>query len=157
MIPIEPLKERAAALGVANNITWDLRYVSDAEMGKVLSRADIFAFPYREIDTSGVLMSCLPYGKPIIASGIGAFPTLLGDGTHGRIVPPNDPQALAEAIAGLVTNPSLLATCGHNVARLSKQIPSWDTIAGQTMALYEVLIRSRLDTVRSTPVGVMAA
>jgi glycosyltransferase involved in cell wall biosynthesis len=157
MIPMEPLKERAAALGVARNITWDLRYVSDADMGEVFSQADIFAFPYREIDTSGVLMSCLPYGKPIIASAIGAFPTLLRDGTHGRIVPPNDPHALAEAIASLLNDPSMLTTCGHNVALLSGQIPSWDAIAGQTIALYDVLIRSRMDAPRGAPVGAMAA
>ena len=143
MIPIEPMMKRAEELGVADHITWQLRYVSDADMGEVFSQADIFAFPYREIDTSGVLMSCLPYGKPIIATGIGAFQKLLQDGTHGRIIPPNDPDALAGAIGGLLADPSLLRTYGRNVALLTTRIPSWDAIAGQTMALYETLVSAR--------------
>ena len=143
IIPVEPLIKRAEALGIADRVIWDLRYVSEAEMGEVFSKADIFAFPYREIDTSGVLMSCLPYGKPIIASGIGAFQKLLRDGTHGRVVPPDDPDALAEAIRSLLAEPSLLLSCGRNVALLSARIPSWDAIAEQTMGLYETLVQAR--------------
>jgi glycosyltransferase involved in cell wall biosynthesis len=137
LIPVEPLRTRAEALGVSEMIDWDLRYVSDADMGEIFGRADIFAFPYREIDTSGVLMSCLPYGKPIIASEIGAFQKLLLDGAHGRTVPPDDPDALAEAIASLVANPAMLETCGRNVMLLSGRIPTWDKIAEETMELYE--------------------
>jgi glycosyltransferase involved in cell wall biosynthesis len=144
LIPIEPFKERAAALGIADNITWDLRYVSDADMAGVFSRADIFAFPYREIDTSGVLMACLQYGKPIIASGIGAFRTLLQDGVHGSVVPPDDPDALAEALRGMAADHSMRATYGRNVAFLGTRIPSWDEIAGQTVALYDALVRERI-------------
>jgi glycosyltransferase involved in cell wall biosynthesis len=143
IIPVEPLMKRTEALGIADRFIWDLRYVSEAEMGEVFSKADIFAFPYREIDTSGVLMSCLPYGKPIIASAIGAFQKLLRDGTHGRVVPPDDPDALAEAIRSLLADPLLLRSCGRNVALLSARIPSWDAIAEQTMGLYETLVRAR--------------
>jgi glycosyltransferase involved in cell wall biosynthesis len=143
MIPVEPMKRRAEALGIGDNITWDLRYVSEENMAEVFSQADIFAFPYREIDTSGVLMSCLPYGKPIIASEIGAFQKLLQDRVHGRVIPPGDPEALSDAISSLVSNPALMQACGKNVGFLSEQIPSWDTIAGQTIRLYERLLRQR--------------
>lgn len=143
MMAVDTLQQRAAALGVAGNIVWDLRYVSDGDMAAVFRQADIFAFPYREIDTSGVLMSCLPYGKPIIASAVGAFPKILEDGVHGRIVPPEDPAALADAVTALLTDPALRATYGHNVTTLSARIPSWDVIAKQTMAVYERLIRAR--------------
>jgi glycosyltransferase involved in cell wall biosynthesis len=150
LIPIEPFKDRAAALGIAENISWDLRYVSDSDMGDVFSKADVFAFPYREIDTSGVLMACLPYGKPVIASGIGAFRTLLQDGVHGRVVPPNDPDALAEALRGMAADPLMRATCGRNVAALGAQLPSWAEIAGQTMSLYDQLVRERMKQTSDT-------
>jgi glycosyltransferase involved in cell wall biosynthesis len=143
MIPIEPLQARAAALGVSGNIEWDLRYVSDSDMANVFGRADIFAFPYREIDTSGVLMACLPYARPIIASRIGAFATLLQDGVHGRIVPPNDPAALAEAVAALLGDTQLLRRCGEHVGQLAGKIPSWAEIAERTTELYEQLVRAR--------------
>jgi glycosyltransferase involved in cell wall biosynthesis len=143
MIPVEPMKRRAEVLGIGDNISWDLRYVSEENMGEVFSQADIFAFPYREIDTSGVLMSCLPYRKPIIASAIGAFQALLQDGLHGRVVPPGDPAALSEAIGSLIGNPTLMQDCGENVGLLSGRIPSWGAIARQTIRLYERLLQQR--------------
>jgi glycosyltransferase involved in cell wall biosynthesis len=146
MIPVEPMKRRAEALGIGDNIIWDLRYVSEENMAEVFNQADIFAFPYREIDTSGVLMSCLPYRKPIIASRIGAFQKLLQDGVHGRVVPPGDPEALSAAISSLIGNPALMRACGKNVGLLSQRIPSWDAIAGQTIRLYESLLQQRAST-----------
>jgi glycosyltransferase involved in cell wall biosynthesis len=151
MIPIEPLAKRAEELGVADAVRWDLRYVSEAHMSEVFSQADVFAFPYREIDTSGVLMACLPYGKPIIASGIGAFGKLLKDGVHGRVVAPNDPEALAKALQEMLADPSKLQTYGRAVSALSSEIPSWDAIAGQTVSLYEGLLRA---AARSTPASI---
>jgi glycosyltransferase involved in cell wall biosynthesis len=157
MIPVQPLMRRAEALGVADSIVWKLGYATEDDMGKVFCQADIFAFPYREIDTSGVLMSCLPYGKPIIASGIGAFQKLLRNGTHGRIVPPDDPIALAEAIETLLADPELLRSCGRNVGLPSTQIPSWDVIAERTSALYEALVRARENAVGAPMTQPMAA
>ena len=40
-IDIEPLKARAAELGIADRVDWDLRYVGDAEIGPILA-ADAF-------------------------------------------------------------------------------------------------------------------
>jgi glycosyltransferase involved in cell wall biosynthesis len=143
MISVDRLRNRAEMLRVADKVTWDLRYVSEAEMGTVFNQADVFAFPYREIDTSGVLMSCLQYGKPIIASDIGGFKELLRDGIHGRLIPPNRSDALADAIAGFLADRSSLQTYGHNVAQLTARISSWNSIAGLTMALYERLVAAR--------------
>jgi glycosyltransferase involved in cell wall biosynthesis len=150
MMPMDPLLKLAEDRGVASNMKWDLRYVSEADMGDVFSQADFFAFPYREIDTSGVLMACLPFGKPIVASGLGAFQKLLQDGIHGRVIPPNDVDALADAIGSLLANPSLWPAYGRNVAMLSGQIPTWEAIAGKTMALYENLLAERAGRRRAT-------
>jgi glycosyltransferase involved in cell wall biosynthesis len=134
--PIGKLKQRAAELGVADHVTWDLRFVPDSEVDAIMRQTDIFAFPYREIDTSGVLMSCLPYGKPIVAARLGAFSTLLKDGVHGHLVPPEDPDALRDALATLIGDQSAREVYGRNVASLSTTIPSWAEIADRTIAVY---------------------
>jgi D-inositol-3-phosphate glycosyltransferase len=67
----------------------------------------------------------------------------LQDRRHGRLVPPDDPEALSEAISSLIGNPALMQACGENVGLLSKRIPSWDAIAGQTIRLYEGLLQQR--------------
>jgi glycosyltransferase involved in cell wall biosynthesis len=144
-MPLAPLQARAQALGIGARIDWDLRYVAEAEIGGILAGADIIAFPYREIDTSGVLMAAVPYGKPIVASAIGAFAELLRDGVHGRLVPPEQPQALSVALADLLADPVRARAMGAAVQSLGDTMPSWDDIAGRTLALYDRVIQTRYE------------
>jgi glycosyltransferase involved in cell wall biosynthesis len=139
-MPLEPLQARARELGVADRITWELRYVRDDEIGGIIGAADILAFPYRQIDASGVLMVALRYGKPIIASGIGAFAELLRDGEHGRLVPPENVPALRDALAELLADPVRAAAMGEKVRGIAGGIPNWPEIADATLALYRRLI-----------------
>jgi glycosyltransferase involved in cell wall biosynthesis len=141
-IDLAPLQARATALGIADRIRWDPRYVGDAEIGAILAEADLLAFPYREIDASGVLMASFPYGKPIVASSIGAFRELLADGVHGRLVAPEDPAALAAALADVLADPARAAAMGARVRALADDIPGWDEIARRTAALYRRLAGS---------------
>ena len=138
-IDLAPLQARAAELGIAERVSWELRYVGDDEIGALLSAADILAFPYRDIDASGVLMASFPYGKPIVASAIGAFNELLRDGEHGRLIPPNDPEKLAAALGELLSDPAKAQAMGERVRAIAAGIPGWDEIARRTMALYTVL------------------
>jgi glycosyltransferase involved in cell wall biosynthesis len=59
-------------------------------------------------------------GRPIVATSVGAVPELIEDGEHGLLVPPNDDQALAGAIAQLLGNPDL-ARCLGKQARARVQ------------------------------------
>ena len=75
-MPIEPLRERAEVLGVAGRITWDLRFVPEAEVPAVLARARVVALPYRWIEGSGVLATALAQGVPPVVTAVGTFPEL---------------------------------------------------------------------------------
>jgi glycosyltransferase involved in cell wall biosynthesis len=150
-IEIEPLEARAAELGISDRVLWEPRYVSDAEIGGILADADVLAFPYREIDASGVLMASFPYGKPIVATSIGAFRELLKDGEHGRLIPQEDPAALAEALAGILADPVRAAEMGGRVRALADGIPGWDEIARRTIALYESLARPSSEALTLSP------
>src|SRR5579883_1432058 len=139
----EPLRARARPLGIADRIEWDLRYLRDAEIGGVIAAADILAFPYRQIDASGVLMAALSYGKPIVASAMGAFAELLRDGVHGRLVPPGDTKALGDALAELIADPPRRAAMGEAVRSIAGVVPDWPEIGRRTLALYESLLARR--------------
>ena len=82
-----------------------LDFVSDAEMAELFDDADVLVFPYRGIDTSGVLMAAIARGIPVVASGIGCFVEMLSDGREGRLVAPDDPSALAAALIDLIEDP----------------------------------------------------
>jgi glycosyltransferase involved in cell wall biosynthesis len=152
LMPLDAIRARVTELGIGHDVEWDLRYVGDAEIGAILGAADILAFPYRDIDASGVLMSAVPYGKPIVASSLGVFAAMLKDGVHGRLVPPNDPAALADALASLIADPAAARRMGDAVRALDGEIPGWGDIAGRTVDLYRRLIDRR-----PQPAGEMTA
>jgi glycosyltransferase involved in cell wall biosynthesis len=151
-VALAPIEARAAALGIADRIDWDLRYVADAEIGGIIASCDILAFPYRDIEASGVLMAALACGKPIVASALGAFAELLRDGEHGRLVAPDDADALAAALGDLLDDPARAVRMGEKVAALAAEVPDWRRIAASTIALYEELLRER----RAWPIGAPA-
>ena len=118
----------------------DLRFdfVSDDEMAELFDKADALVFPYRAIDTSGVLMAAIARGIPVVASNIGCFAEMLNDGEEGRLVPPNDPRSLAVALADLIDDPSKVAAMRTGMTALRQRVPSWRRIAETTVGVYEL-------------------
>ena len=132
----------AAAAGMPE-IRFDFRFVPDDEMAGLFRWADVLAFPYREIEMSGVLMAALKTARPMVASNIGGFAELLRDGETGLLVPPGDVAGLARAITRLVEEPQTRARMAVGLVDLVGAIPSWDTIAAETEGLYAAVIAER--------------
>jgi glycosyltransferase involved in cell wall biosynthesis len=137
---MEPLFALARKLGVESNIVWDLRFVADDELNRIFAEADVMVMPYREIDASGVLMLGLSTGLPIVASRIGLFAEVLEEGQHGRLVAPDAPAELAEALTALVDSSAERSRMRDNVRTLRDSIPDWHSIGAQTAALYTVAL-----------------
>lgn len=117
----------------------DLRFdfISDAEMVALFDETDFLIFPYREIDTSGVLMVAVARGIPVIASKIGCFAEMLTDGDEGVLVPPGDPKKLADAMAALIAAPERRGLMAKKMKAMQERVPSWDAIAKATTIVYE--------------------
>ncbi|MGI9451262.1 MAG: glycosyltransferase family 4 protein [Geminicoccaceae bacterium] len=129
----------------------DLRFdfVSDADMATLFDDTDFLVFPYREIDTSGVLMVAAARGIPVIASNIGCFAEMLTDGEEGLLVPPGDPKRLADAMLALMSSPECHASMALNMQALRQRVPSWNAIAKATTIVYE---RAQMEPI-TQPVG----
>lgn len=139
---MEPLFALARELGVDALAQWDLRFVDEDEMPAIFAEADVMVMPYREIDASGVLMSAMAAGRPIVASRIGNFAETLEDGRHGRLVAPDDPAALAQALTEMVEAPERRLAMGRAVRELLDSIPDWTAIGKMTEAVYRLARRS---------------
>lgn len=133
---VEPLVAQAQQSGIADRIDFDFRFVEESEIPALFAAADVLVMPYREIDASGVLMSSLAAGLPIVASRMGLFAEMLVDGQHGRLVTPENVDDLSSALAGLIANPASLPYMGLQVRRLVADIPGWDEIARRTSTIY---------------------
>ena len=137
---LEPLRRLAAE--APGRVRFLTRFVEDAEIPPIMRRADVVVLPYRDVEHSGVLYAALAFGKPLVLSAVGGFPEV-GAGGVARLVPPEDPAALAAALAELVGEEAARAELGEAAARAAAGSYSWDEAARQTLALYEELLEAR--------------
>lgn len=63
------------------------------------------------------LMEAAASGVPVVASALSGIPEAIDDGVEGFLVPPGDPQALADAIGRLAADPDLRCRLGAAARR----------------------------------------
>jgi succinoglycan biosynthesis protein ExoA len=97
-----PTLAQIESLGLRECLELRPRRLSEQEMADLFAEADCFLFPYRQIDASGVYFLVKSWKRWIIASRLGIFAEDLADGEQGELVPPEDPEALATAIAAAI-------------------------------------------------------
>lgn len=135
---VEPLAR--AAEEAAGTVRFVDRFVTDPEIPAFFRRADVVVLPYRRIDQSGVLYTALAFGKPMVLSDVGGFSEIGNEHGAARLVAPEDPRALREALAELVADPGQRERLGERAAQAAAGHFSWDRIARSTLALYEELV-----------------
>jgi len=138
---VKPLKALAHRLNIGDRVLWDLRFVEEVDVAAYFSQADVVVLPYRRIDQSGVLMTALAFGKPIVASRVGGFVEIIKNGIHGFLVEPGDPEALARVLACVLGDDELRARIAGAVERLVSEELSWDNIAKRTVCLYQDIVK----------------
>lgn len=98
------LQARAAERGVADRIRW-LGFRSD--VADHLAAADIFCLSSVWEGVPLAAMEAIALQVPVVATAVGGMPELIRDGSSGRLVPPGEPAALAEALAEALSHPDL--------------------------------------------------
>lgn len=83
-----------------------------------------------------VALESMACGTPPIVSRVASLPELVEDGVTGFVVPPNDPRAIAAALAALVRDPARRAEMGRR-ARLAVQARfTWSATAERCLRAY---------------------
>lgn len=129
-----------------------LRYVADPDLlrwidvrGRVsgddlwseLHAADVLCAPSLSGESFGmVLTEAFAAGTPVVASAIAGYSDVVADGVDGVLVPPADPQRLAEELQRIHHEPDRLAAMGE-AARRSAQRYAWPRVADQVTEVYE--------------------
>lgn len=142
-IGIGPERQRLEALARDRQVDVDFRNkVPDAELHQAFLTSDVLVLPSiidARGDTEGLgvaLLDAMSYGIPAIGTRVGGIPDIIEDDVSGLLVPPADPQALAEAIERVARDPAYaqrLADAGRE--RLRTHF-SWDVITKQWDAVY---------------------
>jgi phosphatidyl-myo-inositol alpha-mannosyltransferase len=111
--------------------------VSDSVLWRNLGDADLLCAPSLTGESFGmVLTEAFAAGTPVIASEIAGYSDVVTDGIDGVLVPPADPQALAEELQLLAHEPERLAAMGE-AGRRSAERYAWPRIASEVKQVYE--------------------
>ena len=110
---LEELKALAVQLGVQEQCQF-VGEVSHSEMFKYFASAGFSIVPSRSEAFGLVNIESMSVRTPVIASAVGGIPEIIRDGVDGFLVPPEDPQALAEKIKLLYNDPVLREQLGYN-------------------------------------------
>ena len=78
----------------------------------LLPRMDIFVLPSHMEGMSNALLEAMAAGRPVVATNVGGNAEVVQDGVTGLLVPPRDPQRLAEALLTLLDDPARAAAMG---------------------------------------------
>lgn len=84
-------------------------------------------------------MAC---GTPVIGSNVGGIKFTVRDGEAGYLVPPNDPDAVAERIAHLHAHPRLASVLRRQAIQRANDLFTWRHVADGVAALYERTVAS---------------
>lgn len=82
-------------------------------------------------------MAC---GTPVIGSNVGGIKTTIDDGRTGFLVPPKDPDALADRLADLLRDPARLRAFGRAAVRRANRQYTWQRVADAIADLYMEII-----------------
>lgn len=84
-----------------------------ADVSGFLAMGDIFAFPSHQEGFPLALLEAMAVALPVVSSAIDGPVEMMVDGETGRLVPPDDPMALADALADLIATPDLARAMGQ--------------------------------------------
>ena len=82
-------------------------------LGDYLAAFDLFVFPSPKEALGSTLLDAMQFGLPVVASNVGGIPDIVEDGANGRLVEPEDADALCAAIESLLGDPGAMAAIGE--------------------------------------------
>jgi glycosyltransferase involved in cell wall biosynthesis len=133
-VDLADLRERAERAAATVRII--PRFVEDEEIAALFRRADVVVLPYREIEQSGVLYTALAFERPLVVTRVGGLAEVADRHDLAVSVPPEDPEALAAALARVVHDPAELARLARGAKQAARSEYSWARIARLHLELY---------------------
>jgi len=99
-------EKQAESLGIlfnpdnppAGGVRFINRYTPNEEVGMYFMASDLVVLPYESATQSGIVQIAYGFAKPCLVTDVGGLPEVVLDGKTGYVVPPKDPDAIAEKV-----------------------------------------------------------
>jgi len=108
-----------------------------------LAALDVFVLSSDWEGMPNAVLEAMAAGLPVVATAVGGVPEEVVDGVTGLLVPPRDPDALAQAIAHLLRDPDLRRTMGRAGRERVARYFTAERVVQRTQALYEHLLDAK--------------
>jgi phosphatidylinositol alpha-mannosyltransferase len=121
-------------------------YVPDDELARYYQSSHVFCAPSTGFESFGmVLLEAMAAGTPIVASDIEGYRNVVTHKAEGLLVPPQDADALANAIIHVLQHPELGRSMGqHGQATAFRY--SWDEVADRVLDCYGEAMEQKRET-----------
>jgi sugar transferase (PEP-CTERM/EpsH1 system associated) len=114
-----------------------------ADVPDILRGLDCFALPSLAEGVSNTILEAMASGLPVVATRVGANADLMMEGMTGRLVPPNDSGALADALLAYFADPAAARRHGKAGRHHVEQHFSLESMVRRYERLYFDLLRGR--------------
>jgi glycosyltransferase involved in cell wall biosynthesis len=140
--PNNEARRLATRLGCADRLHVTGR-VSDDALVALYRRAMLVVVPSRYEGFGLPAAEAMACGTPVVAAAAGALPEVVRTGGGGVLVPPEDPEALAKAIATLGEQPDARRELGARAPARIDAAYAWPRVAARTAEVYREVLAER--------------
>lgn len=112
-----------------------------SDVPDLLRAVDAFVLPSRMEGLSLALLEAHGAGVPCLTTDVGGNAEVVRPGETGLIVPPDDPEALADALAELLADAGRLAALGRSARQRFEACFTAERMARETLRVYEHALR----------------
>ena len=118
-------------------------WVSYEDLPRYYRSCHIFCAPSTGSESFGlILLEAMAARKPIVTCDIPGYRTVMADGQEGLMVPPEDEEALAQALIRLLRDPAARQVMGQR-GRAKAQAYAWERVSEQVLIYYQELMAQR--------------
>jgi len=113
------------------------------DVGKLYNFTSLFVLPSLWEGMPNAVLEAMAAAKPVVATRVGGVPELVVDGETGILVPPENPEALARAIADLLQNREQANRMGSAGRIRVQEHFSLTEMVAKTDRLYQKLLNAK--------------
>jgi alpha-maltose-1-phosphate synthase len=119
------------------------RYIEDDQVARLFQRVKLIILPYTDGTQTGIVPIAYAFSKPVIATNVGSFSEVIENEKTGLLIPPNDNQALQNAIIRLMSDDSLRNQIGKNGYTKMQADLSWNTVISEIVSVYDRTVKAK--------------
>jgi glycosyltransferase involved in cell wall biosynthesis len=146
---LEEIKQRLAAAGLADEFTYHGAVDRDGKLA-FLQNLDVMSVPAPDEPKGVSVLEAMAVGVPVVQPRCGSFTEMVEKTGGGLLVPPNDPQALADAIHSLWEDRALAERLGRRGVDGVREHYSIERSTDRLVAVYEALVAGPPASARPT-------